>query len=57
MQQRLREELRSANSRRVSRADVENDLVLLQKLVAVTPMMGSVSENALDSGERASASQ
>jgi hypothetical protein len=52
MQQRLREELRSANSRRVSRADVENDLVLLQKLVAVTPTMGWVSADASASGER-----
>ena len=34
MQARLRAELRSANSRRASSSDLENDLVLLQKLLA-----------------------
>ena len=48
MQARLRQELRPATSRWASRADVESDLVLLQKLLAQPPTTGSVSTSVVD---------
>jgi hypothetical protein len=54
-QARLRQELRSANSRRASRTDVENDLVLLQKLLALAATTRWVSADSSASEERGQA--
>jgi hypothetical protein len=43
MQARPRQELRPATSRRTSRSDVENDVVLLQKLRTLPPIVGLMS--------------
>jgi hypothetical protein len=56
MQARLRQELRPANSRRTSHADVQADLILLQKLLALPPTMGLASADSSASEGRGQAS-